>query len=83
MTYLVPLYICDQKWKQKIDQYLLPYHICVNTFDPGKSSCRGDSGGPLVRLFDVAYDRWEISGIISFGVGGACGNVDLPIGLTR
>jgi len=55
----------------------------VNTFEPGKSSCRGDSGGPLVRLFDVAYDRWEISGIISFGVGGACGNVDLPIGLTR
>ena len=81
---LVPLHTCDVKWKQKQNADLLPSHICVNTFEPGKSSCRGDSGGPLVRLFDVTYDRWELAGVISFSVNGyQCGNVDLPVGLTR
>jgi len=80
----VPLHTCDVKWKQKQNADLLPSHICVNTFEPGKSSCRGDSGGPLVRLFDVTYDRWELAGVISFSVNGyQCGNVDLPVGLTR
>jgi len=83
----VPLEDCNVDWRRKLgsgrSQFdLRPSHMCVIGEMPGQSSCHGDSGGPLVRLFDVSGDRWELAGIVSFGLA-RCGDISLPLGFTR
>ena len=79
----VPLPFCNDDWKAKVDDDLLPSHICVTGVKLGRSSCKGDSGGPLVRNFDVSSDEvWQLAGVVSFGTNN-CGNIDLPLGFVR
>lgn len=39
----------------------------------GKDSCYGDSGGPLIRKLG---NTWVLEGIVSDGIGGACGTLN-------
>ena len=79
----VPLPFCNDAWKAKVDEDLLPSHICVKGVKIGESSCKGDSGGPLLRNFDSSTDElWQLAGVVSFGTNN-CGNTDLPLGFIR
>ena len=79
----VSLATCNDQWKSKVDEDLLPSHICVSGVDLGKSACQGDSGGPLVRnLQSTSEEVYQLAGVVSFGTNN-CGNVDLPLGFVR
>ena len=79
----VPLASCNEQWRTKVEEDLLPSHICVTGVHLGKSACKGDSGGPLVRNLDSTSEEvWQLAGVVSFGTNN-CGNVDLPLGFIR
>ena len=78
----VSLFECKKTWKTKLEENLIPAHMCASTGVVGSTSCRGDSGGPLVRNIDFNKQIWELAGVTSFGIS-TCGNQDYPLGFTR
>ena len=62
------------------------HHMCVWK-DGGElaNGCQGDSGGPVSRLHRTSVTdigKWELAGIVSFGVTRACGS-KTPLIVTR
>lgn len=71
---MVPIPRCQETYGSRVTND----HICAGYQSGGKDSCQGDSGGPLVRVVD---NRYELTGIVSFGYG--CGQPGAPGVYTR
>ncbi|XP_017044800.1 phenoloxidase-activating factor 2 [Drosophila ficusphila] len=54
---------------------LRPSFLCAGG-DPGKDTCKGDGGSPLFCTMPGERDRYQLVGIVSWGV--ECGVEDIP-----
>ncbi|CAH1781862.1 unnamed protein product, partial [Owenia fusiformis] len=50
--------------------------VCAGSIVGGIDTCQGDSGGPLVTQMSHNSSLWQLSGVISWGIG--CGDPSYP-----
>ncbi|CAH1781863.1 unnamed protein product [Owenia fusiformis] len=50
--------------------------VCAGSIAGGIDTCQGDSGGPLVTQMSHNSSLWQLSGVISWGIG--CGDPSYP-----
>ncbi len=60
--------LCRITYADNFNITLTDNMICAGYTAGGKDSCFGDSGGPLM-IYDAQDYRWELAGIVSWGVG--------------
>ncbi|XP_039479323.1 phenoloxidase-activating factor 2-like, partial [Drosophila santomea] len=74
---VVPNHLCQQKLQRfNGDDFVVDNSLMCAGGEPGKDSCFGDGGSPLACPMKNDPQRYELAGIVNFGIN--CGLPDVP-----